>query len=585
MTGNTLSQLLLTNHVTGCRFNLAGTIVQSEGSFLSDRLAVGADIYDTCDFLVGTIEQLQSDEKMQLDGIHLDIDESAYIVDCIIQREDEDNFVLIMEDQTHRYRIVNQLSQERNQADIMQHQLARQNDQLMILKDAAESAAHTRTEFLAKMSHEIRTPLNALIGFSEMLSESDLAPGQERHVDNIRIAGNALSALLNDILDLSRIESGKYQIEEAVFPLVPMLQDVMSLCRSRAEEKSIDFNLDLDDALPEKVIGDKVRLSQVILNLLTNAIKFTKQGSVTLRVTKVEQTDTSELLVFEVEDTGRGIAEEQQQEIFERFSQSRISDATELGGIGLGLAIVRQLIDAMGGVISVSSEVGKGAIFRIKLGLKRVVDGRGANKTANMVSTPQLTLDGKCILVAEDSKLNQQFVSEVLTARGCQVIVVETGAAAMQAILSEPVDLVLMDVMMPEMTGDEAIKRIRSEFLFPLNRVPIISTNRYEHAQIENKLSEDVSAEMIEIFKAEVPGYLRSLLNALYTQNQKQLVFQAHKLQSAMWVMEFMDLYQILARLEGELLGFPERLALCEEVCQTIGKTLIGIPAAATAVH
>jgi DNA-binding response OmpR family regulator len=274
----------------------------------------------------------------------------------------------------------------------------------------------------------------------------------------------------------------------------------------------------------------------------------------------------------------------------------------------------------MGGTISVSSEVGKGATFAFKLGLKRALKGQLAERAVAEDEDMESLLEGKCILVAEDSKLNQQFVADVLTAKGCRLIPVETGSAAIQAMLAEPVDLVLMDVMMPELTGDEAIKQIRNDFLFPLNGVPIITfsgraskeeqkrfikigatdilskpfsaaalvakiatvlsnAGKYDDAQVEQRVSNDISAEMVEIFKADVPDYLRGLLNALYTQNEKQFVFQAHKLQSAMWVMEFMDLYEILARLENETLSFTERLDLCGEVCAGVEQSLTAPPA------
>ena len=599
-----------------CHFSADGLIKSIDGTLTDPDLTPGNDVLDSCSFLFGTIESLEVGEQIQLAGIHHGFNGVDCIIDVVLRRNEDDNYVLAIQDQTERYRAINQLSQQRNEADMLQHQLARKNEQLLILKDAAEAAARTRTEFLATVSHEIRTPLNALIGFAGLLEEHGLTQNQAKHLSGIKTAGEALSALLNDILDLSKIESGKYQLVIAPFELKDMLNDAISLVRQRAVTKGLELKTDIDTELPEEVSGDRMRLAQVLLNLLTNAIKFTDRGHVTLRAQLADFTDTSYLLLFEVEDSGRGIAEEQQQQIFEEFKQNRESDATELGGFGLGLAIVKQLVDAMSGSISVSSEIGIGSVFRIKIPLARVVEGVHAPPSEVHDDENLHDLDGLRVLLAEDNSINQQFVYEVLTERNCHVLVVDNGAAAIKTLKSEPIDIVLMDVVMPEMTGDEAIKQIRQSLLFPLNSVPIIvlsgkaagaesdqlrkvgatellikpyspdtlvttlsntmrSAAFHAPANVDSQLSDDVSAEMIEIYRSEAPGYLRDLLIALYTQNEQRFVFCAHKMQSAMWVMEYMETYELLERLENEPLNFEARYALCEQVSRAVEESLI----------
>lgn len=599
-----------------CRFEAGGRITACEGTLTDTSIAPGNNVFDGCAFLQGTIESLVAGQQIELEGIHHEISGVEHIIDAVVRRNEDDDFSLAIQDQTERYRALNQLSQQRNEADILQYRLARQNEQLLILKDAAEAAARTRTEFLATVSHEIRTPLNALIGFAGLLEEHNLTSNQAKHLSGIKTAGETLSGLLNDILDLSKIESGKYQLTTAPFALHNMLEDSASLIRQQAVSKGLQLNIIIEQGVPEQVSGDRMRLAQVLINLLSNAIKFTDSGHVTLRAQLSDSTDTSFLLLFEVEDSGRGIAADQQQQIFEEFKQNRSTDATELGGFGLGLAIVRQLVDAMSGSIALTSEIDQGSTFSIKLPLARVVEGVHFASKKDDEPADEVDLEGVRILLAEDDTINQQFVFEVLTTRKCEVLVVDTGVAAIETLKTAPVDVVLMDVMMPEMKGDEAIEKIRHDLLFPLNRVPvivlsgkaggaeadrllasgandvlikpyspdtligkIIEITRDKRGsdiplQVNNQLSDDVSAEMIEIYRAEVPGYLRDLLLALYAQNEHRFIFNAHKMQSAMWVMEYMETYELLERLENEPMSFEARFELCEQVSSAVEASL-----------
>ena len=599
-----------------CQFNKGGRITACEGTLADEAISSGNNVFDACAFLLGTIESLDAGQQIELEGIHHDFNGVEHIVDVAVRRNQGDGFVLAIQDQTERYRAQNQLSQQRNEADILQHRLARQNEQLLILKDAAEAAARTRTEFLATVSHEIRTPLNALIGFAGLLEEHNLTSNQAKHLSGIKTAGETLSGLLNDILDLSKIESGKYQLTIAPFPLRKMLEDTASLVRQQAVSKGLELKINIDPDVPEQVSGDRMRIAQVLLNLLNNAIKFTDSGHVTLRAQLPDSSDTSFLLLFEVEDSGRGIAADQQQQVFEEFKQNRSTDASELGGFGLGLAIVQQLVDAMSGSIELTSEIDQGSTFSVKLPLARVVEGVHFASTGKEEVLEETILDGLSVLLAEDDTINQQYVFEVLTARNCKVAVVDTGNAAIETLKTTPVDIVLMDIMMPEMTGDEAIKNIRHDLLYPLNRTPVIvlsgkagsaEADRLMEAgandillkpyspdtlletlietarekkgpdtplQVDNQLSDDVSAEMIEIYRTEVPGYLRDLLLALYSQNEHRFIFNAHKMQSAMWVMEYMEIYELLERLENEPMSFEERYVLCEQVSGAVEASL-----------
>ncbi len=603
------------NTTLTCQFDPDGILLARSVGFLQDNFTVGASVFDHCAFLFGAIETMEPGESLKFEGIHLDVNGQHYIIDSTIQRDQDSGYRMIIENESERYRAINQLSQQRNEADIMRHQLERQNQQLLILKQVAEAAAQTKTEFLAKMSHEIRTPLNALLGFASLLEQSQMDASQTEHIGKIQTAGKTLSVLLNDILDLAKIESGKYQLVETKFNLDTVVRDVVELSRGLANEKGLPLNLEIEASHPKFVIGDQIRLGQILLNLLTNAIKFTDSGYVKISVIPGESTESSDIVGFRVADSGRGIPKDQHQEIFRNFSQSQPGDGSNHNGIGLGLAIVQQLVQAMRGRIELSSEPGNGSVFSVWLPFMKT-DAKAIKfdrESESSQSTAGLT--GKSILVAEDSALNQQYVSEILDSHGCNVIVTENGAAAIQGLMTEPVDLILMDIHMPEMRGDEAIERIRKDLLFPLNQIPIICFSGQSGEQdrarylsigaddvmakpysptsltdriiaildkseekglvkVDEKLSDDISEEMLQIFKSHVPLYLRDLLIALHTQDEKQFIFQAHKLQSSMWVMEFMDLYVILERLESESMSFGQRLELCREICQAVEQSL-----------
>ncbi|MBX2870366.1 MAG: response regulator [Acidiferrobacterales bacterium] len=618
-----LSSLISAKPIVVVEFDAEGRVRDRFGGFLTSRFLADSSIFDQCDFMFGVADTMSVGEELRLEGVHYQDDHASYILDVKVRCHSLRQFTMLIEDQTDLYQIINQVGQQRNEADIYHHRLARQNEQLTLLKQAAESASRERTEFLAKVSHEIRTPLNALLGFARMLDDTGLNRKQQRHLDHIHTAGGALSGLLNDLLDLSKMESGKYHIEAAPIVLSEVIENAAMLCKSKADEKALNLEWHTDPNIPGRLLGDSLRISQVILNLLTNAIKFTDEGTVTLRADCGDLSPVSVAVHFSVVDTGRGIPHEQQSQIFERFSQTQLADSTELGGVGLGLAIVRQLVEAMGGEISVKSEPGNGAQFDVLLPLKRLAETEddtaerqnlAQNAKVDQRAATANSLADYNILIAEDSALNQQYVREILSPLGANLYIVESGRAAIQGLMSEPVDLILMDVHMPEMNGDEAIKKIRSDLLFPLRDIPIIvftgkaseseqaalldlganqtlakpyspkvlldAIARHKEKSVVERLmidrleSDDISQDMIAIFKSEVPTYLRDLLIALFNQQEKQFVFHAHKMQSAMWVMELMDFYELLARLENEPLEFSERLEICGELCQGVEKLL-----------
>ena len=360
----------------------------------------------------------------------------------------------------------------------------RDNKELQAAKTEAENATilandavKAKQQFLSTMSHEIRTPMNAIIGFTKVLLKTDLSDKQNEYLNAIKISGDALIVLINDILDLAKVEAGKMTFEKAPFKLMSSLSSMIHLFDIKIQEKNLVVIKEYDHRIPDVLMGDAVRLHQIILNLMSNAIKFTEKGSITVSAVLLAEDAESVTVEFAVKDTGIGISADKITVIFDNFQQASSETARLFGGTGLGLAIVKQLVEAQGGTVSVKSQITDGtsrenrggSVFSFNLTFLKT------DYTAELsLELIELNTDIRSlkVLVVEDMKLNQLLMHTILDDFGFEHDMADNGNIAIEKLKINTYDIILMDLQMPEMNGFEATEYIRNTLKLT---VPIIA--------------------------------------------------------------------------------------------------------------
>tara|TARA_R110001592_G_scaffold75225_1_gene227840 strand:+ start:2161 stop:3690 length:1530 start_codon:yes stop_codon:yes gene_type:complete len=427
------------------------------GSFIRSEFENAASIFNTCPFLEGTLEGLALNEALLMEGMAIQADGMEYFTDVELHKTEMETRILI-HNRSNVYQYVKELNQGKNDLFFLKQELDKKNAELERLRQMADKANEEKSRFLAMMSHEVRNPLNVILGYTELLSKEKVSRKLEGYIKNLTVSGRNLKVIVDDILDLSRVEAGKLELSNDPISLSSVLQQIEENYRSSHKDQKVELIFNSSKSLPKIVLGDDVRIYQVITNLLNNSIKFTPQGSVSTSIDLISSDEKEATVSFKVSDTGRGMTADQAATVFEEYKQNELNDNRIHKGAGLGLAIVKRLVSAMNGEIYVSSELGVGTTFTIQISFKTVIES-SSKETPKEPILQENHIRGARILVADDNYLNRSIVEHILKREEANFLLVKDGVEALDALRAERFDIVLLDINMPNLSGEDLIKQ------------------------------------------------------------------------------------------------------------------------------
>jgi signal transduction histidine kinase/ActR/RegA family two-component response regulator len=336
------------------------------------------------------------------------------------------------------------------------------NNELLLAKEKAEKASLAKAQFLSTITHELRTPLYAVTGLTHLLMEENPKEYQKEHLNSLKFSGEYLLSLINNILDLNKLEANKVEVENTSFNLKKRVNDVLIALKKSADDRKNNLHLEFDESIPSLLSGDPLKLSQILINLVGNSVKFTQNGDVTVRIKKLDQNKNKVTLHFEIEDDGVGISKKKQKSIFETFSQGSLQINRKFGGTGLGLAIVKNLLELMNSKIHLESQLGKGSKFWFNINFMVSEENTEGNSQNNIVyDVDYAALEDRNVLVVEDNKINQMITKKILEKNKMKCLVADNGMDAIKMVQAHNFDVVLMDIHMPGISGIEATQKIR----------------------------------------------------------------------------------------------------------------------------
>ncbi|MBG6188549.1 response regulator [Flavobacterium sp. CAN_S2] len=550
-----------------------------------------------------------------------------------VYKDDKENVMgaaIVARDVTNQKRIETELIEAKIFAELATEIAEEAKINAENAKAIAENAMKAKQQFLSNMSHEIRTPMNAIIGFTKVLFRTDLTYKQKEYLSAIKISGDALIVLINDILDLAKVDAGKMTFEKTPFKMDSSITAMLHLFENKIQEKNLKLIKEYDPKIPDVLVGDPIRLHQIILNLVSNAVKFTFKGKITVSVDLLHEDHEKVILKFDVTDTGIGISEEKIGTIFENFQQATSGTSKLYGGTGLGLAIVKQLVEPQGGTIRVNSIIHEGSTFSFTLPFQKTNDKA---QLENEVTKIESELKNIKVLVVEDIPLNQLLMKTLLDDFGFERDIAENGKIAIEKLKEKEYEIVLMDLQMPEMNGFEATEYIRKTMK---STIPIIALTAdvttvdlakckavgmddylakpVDEKQLYNKIVsilnqskhdkslqnhidkfEDSIAteektrcinlgylnqrtksnpklmmEMIALYLGQVPPLVHTMKQSLTDQNWSLLAASAHKMIPSFSIVGISSNYENMAKKIQELATVPEKSEEIKELVQEI---------------
>jgi signal transduction histidine kinase/CheY-like chemotaxis protein len=436
--------------------NIQGTINKIvAGKFVAKEFVLNTSIFTPCPYLFGTLEALPEKETFLIEGMIINSDEEEYNVDMELFKDDEIVSILI-HNRTQIYKTITQLNQNRNDLFFLKREISEKNKELAILRKASDKANEEKSRFLAMMSHEVRNPLNTILGYTDLVSSEGLSDKVREYVSYLALAGKNLKVIVDDILDLSRIEAGKLELAIEEININEILKGTFLNYKIQNKNELVDLHVATSEKIPQFLLGDGVRITQIIANLMSNALKFTKKGKVSLQSEIISENKNTLEIRIRISDTGRGMTQEQTVKIFEEYGQTELNDNRVHGGAGLGLSIVKRLVSAMKGSISVDSVLNKGTTFSVEIPFQKITKATKKQINSEDVS-PTKSLKGKRVLLADDDMLNQKITTHFLEKENAVVTLVNDGLEAFNILNTYSFDIVILDIHMPELTGEELI--------------------------------------------------------------------------------------------------------------------------------